>query len=73
VGLLTIEDAETGEVLELDTARDSVREAFAEGASRRQEQLDRALMQAGVDLVRFAPEDDYASMLQRFFEHRRRR
>ncbi len=73
VGLLTIEDAETGEVLELDTARDSVREAFSEGATRRQEQLDRALMQAGVDLVRFSPEDDYAAVLQRFFEHRHRR
>jgi uncharacterized protein (DUF58 family) len=72
-GLLTLEDAETGEVLELDTVRDSVRDAFAEGASRRQEQLDRSLMQAGVDLVRVSPEDDFASMLQRFFEHRRRR
>ncbi|MEQ1853800.1 MAG: DUF58 domain-containing protein [Chthoniobacteraceae bacterium] len=72
-GLLTLEDAETGEVLELDTVRDSVRGAFSEGAAHRQEQLDRALMQAGVDLVRLTPEDEYAPMLQRFFEHRRRR
>jgi uncharacterized protein (DUF58 family) len=73
VGLLTIEDAETGEVLELDSARESVRDAFSERATRRQEQLDRALTQAGVDLVHFSPEDNFASMLQRFFEHRRRR
>jgi hypothetical protein len=30
-------------------------------------------MQAGVDLIRFSSDDDYAAMLQRFFEHRRRR
>jgi len=72
-GLLTIEDAETGEVLELDSTRESTRDAFAENAARMQEHLDRALLQAGVDLVRFSPGDDYAPMLQRFFEHRRRR
>jgi uncharacterized protein (DUF58 family) len=72
-GLLVLEDAETGEVLELDTVRDQVRGSFAEGAARRQEQLDRALMQAGVDLVRLSPDDDFAPMLQRFFEHRHRR
>jgi uncharacterized protein (DUF58 family) len=72
-GLLTLEDAETGEVLEVDTMRDSVRSAFSAGATRRQEDLDRALNQSGVDLVRVSPEDDFAPILQRFFEHRRRR
>jgi len=72
-GLLTIEDAETGEVLELDSTRESTRDAFSATAARMQEHLDRALMQAGVDLVRFSSGDDYAAMLQRFFEHRRRR
>jgi uncharacterized protein (DUF58 family) len=72
-GLLTIEDAETGEVLELDSNRESTRDAFSEIAASRQEHLDRALMQAGVDLVRFSSGDDFAPMLQRFFEHRRRR
>ena len=72
-GLLTIEEAETGEVLELDSTRESTRDAFSGTAARMQEHLDRALMQAGVDLVRFSSSDDYAVMLQRFFEHRRRR
>jgi uncharacterized protein (DUF58 family) len=72
-GLLTIEDAETGEVLELDSTRESTRDAFSQTATRMQEHLDRALLQAGVDLIRFSSSDDYAVMLQRFFEHRRRR
>ena len=72
-GLLMIEDAETGEVLELDSVREATREAFAVRTAQMQEHLDRALMQAGVDLLRFSPGDDFAGMLQRFFEHRRRR
>ena len=72
-GLLTLEDAETGEVLELDTARDSVRDAFGSAATERQEQLDRSLAHAGVDIVRFSTDDNFSAMLQHFFEHRRRR
>ena len=72
-GLLMIEDAETGEVLELDTMRESVRDSYAAGVSVRQEQLDRALAHAGVDSLRFSAADNHAAVLQHFFEHRRRR
>ena len=71
-GLLTIEDAETGEHLEVDTTRMATREAFAEQANRRMEALDRALAHTGVDLLRLAPGVAHASVLQRFFEQRRR-
>ena len=72
-GLLTVEDAETGEQCEVDTMRESIRLNFAEGSARRLEQLDRSLGQTGVDVLRLAPGDDYASTLQRFFEQRRKR
>jgi uncharacterized protein (DUF58 family) len=72
-GLLLLEDAETGELLELDTVRNSTRLAFAEKSAQRLEHLDRALTQSAVDVVRLAPDDDFASTLQRFFETRRRR
>lgn len=72
-GVLVVEDAETGEVVEVDTMRESVRRAFAAGAAGRIERLDRALGQTGVDVLRMSPGEDYASVLQRFFEHRRRR
>lgn len=72
-GMLVVEDAETGEVLEVDSTRESVRDAFAAGAAQRQEQLDRALMQTGVDMLRLGSADDHAAALQHFFEHRRRR
>jgi uncharacterized protein (DUF58 family) len=72
-GLLAIEDAETGELLELDTARNGVREAYTETNALRVAELDRALRRAGVDTLRFNTHEPFAATLQRFFETRRRR
>jgi uncharacterized protein (DUF58 family) len=71
-GMLVVEDMETGEVLEVDSTRETVRDAFAAGAARMQEEMDRALMQSGVDILRLGAADDLAAALQHFFEHRRR-
>src|SRR5439155_13206452 len=72
-GLLTIEDAETGELLELDSTRASVREKFANTNAERLAELDRALRRAGVDTLRFSTAESFAQTLQRFFETRRGR
>ena len=72
-GLLTIEDAETGELLELDTTRHSVRQKFARNNSQRLSDLDRAMRQAGVDTLRFTTGQPFAQTLQAFFETRRGR
>jgi uncharacterized protein (DUF58 family) len=72
-GLLTIEDAETGELLELDSSRASVREKYAHTNAERLADLDRALRRAGVDTLRFSTAESFAQTLQRFFETRRGR
>jgi uncharacterized protein (DUF58 family) len=72
-GLLTLEDAETGELLELDSVRPSVRRKFAEINAARLEQLDRALRQTGVDTLRFSDDASFAPTLQKFFDTRRGR
>jgi uncharacterized protein (DUF58 family) len=72
-GLLTIEDAETGELLELDTNRASVRNEFSRNNSERLAELDRALRHAGVDTLRLSAEQPFAQTLQSFFELRRGR
>jgi uncharacterized protein (DUF58 family) len=72
-GLLTIEDAETGELLEVDTSRAGVRQKFADTNVARLAELDRALRRAGVDTLSFSTADDFAQVLQRFFETRRGR
>jgi len=72
-GLVTIEDAETGELLELDSGRSSVREKFAAVNAERLTELDRALIRTGVDTLRLKTTEPFAPVLQRFFEIRRGR
>jgi len=72
-GLLTLEDAETGELLEVDSSRAAVREKYAATNAQRLAELDRALRRAGVDTLRFSTAESFAQKLQRFFETRRGR
>ena len=72
-GLLTIEDAETGELLELDSTRAGVRKKFAETNAERLDELERAFQRAGVSTLRFSTADSFAQTLQHFFETRRGR
>lgn len=72
-GLVTIEDAETGELLELDSNRGGVRERFAAVNTERLAKLDRALIRTGVDTLRLTTTEPFAPTLQRFFEIRRGR
>jgi uncharacterized protein (DUF58 family) len=73
VGLLTIEDAETGELLELDSSRLAVRDKFAQTNAERLTELDRALRRAGVETLSFSTAEPFAQNLQHFFETRRGR
>jgi uncharacterized protein (DUF58 family) len=72
-GLLTIEDAETGELLELDSTRAGIRKKFAETNAERLDELERAFQRAGVSTLRFSTADSFAQTLQHFFETRRGR
>lgn len=72
-GLVTIEDAETGELLELDSGRSTVRERFAAVNASRLAELDRAFNRTGVDTLRLNTAEPFAPVLQRFFELRRGR
>ncbi len=72
-GLLTIEDAETGELVELDSNRPAVGRKFASLNQERLAELDRAFRRAGVDTLRFSTAEPYAQTLQHFFETRRGR
>jgi len=72
-GLLAVEDAETGELLEIDTARAGVRQTYASANDERLAELDRTLRQAGVDTLRFSTGEPFAQTLQTFFETRRGR
>jgi hypothetical protein len=72
-GLVTIEDAETGELLEIDSNKNSTRERFSSINQKRLEQLDQSLNRTGVDTLRLNTTEPFAPVIQRFFEIRRGR
>jgi len=73
VGMLSLEDAETGELIELDTADSNVRRLFSEQAIGRVERLVSDLRSEGVDTLQLKTDAPYLPALQRFFKSRGRR
>jgi uncharacterized protein (DUF58 family) len=72
VGVIALEDAETGEIVELDTARAAVRKRFAELSLRRAQRLRSDLRSEGVDTVQLRTDMPYIPPLRRFFKSRSR-
>lgn len=72
IGRLILEDAETGEVVEVNTNA-SAREAFAARQEQEQTALGRLLRSARIDAIRLRTNQPYAAALGRFFETRERR
>jgi len=73
VGILALEDSETGEVVELDTANTAVRRRFKEKALERGRRLVSDFRSEGVDTLQLQTDSPYLPALQRFFKTRERR
>ena len=73
VGLLDLEDAETGQRLLVDTGSATVREAFRESAQRRRTALHQLARQSRVDLIEVSTDGGHLDALIRFFRLRERR
>jgi uncharacterized protein (DUF58 family) len=73
LGMVVIQDAETGEQLFVDTHDKGFRRRFAEAARRRELALRDAFQQAGIDALELATDDDLVDAILRFTELRRRR
>jgi uncharacterized protein (DUF58 family) len=72
VGLLTVEDAETDEMIEIDTGSARVRERFAARVREQDERLERALCAESVDGVEIDSSLPYLPVLIALFHSRRR-
>lgn len=70
VGWVSLEDAETGEIVEVNTSDRRVRSEFARAADRRVESLRRECVSSGIDVVEIRSEQPYIESLQRFFKNR---
>lgn len=73
VGLMTIQDAETGEQLFVDTHDAGFRKRLAAAAEQREADVRRDLTRAGVDTLEIATDDDLTDTVLRYAEMRRRR
>jgi uncharacterized protein (DUF58 family) len=73
LGRLVLNDAETGEVVEINTGDERKRAAFAERQARAQNDLARLFRSAGIDAIRLRTDQPYAAELGRFFETREKR
>lgn len=73
VGLLTLEDAETGEQIEIDTSDRNVRKKFLDAAEERTQARLRDFRKKQVDAISLRTDQDYVPALQTFFRTRERR
>ena len=73
VGRIRIEDAESGQVVEIDTGSAKVREAFANQSRQRRETTATRIRALGVDLLEFRNGSTWMPELLGFFRKRRQR
>ena len=70
VGLLEIEDAESGAITLIDTGSAAVRQSYEALARQRDEKLQSLFCAAGVDQIRLGTDRDYLLDLVKFFRAR---
>ena len=68
VGLLKLNDAETGERLWVNTHRAEVRNAYHEAWRKQQDALQDVFLRTGVNAVSMQTDDDYVRALMRLFK-----
>jgi uncharacterized protein (DUF58 family) len=73
LGLLLMQDAESGEQLYVDTGDARLRARFAAAAARRDEALGAAFAQAGVDALELSTAEPLLDTVLRFADARKRR
>ncbi len=73
IGIITLEDAETGEQIEINTGDRSTRAHFADLAEAQTQDLKRTLHRNSIDTISLQTGNDYLPALRSFFKQRERR
>ncbi len=73
LGYLVLKDAETGEVVEINTGDERKRAAFKQRQMSAQTELRRLFLSAGIDSIQLRTNEPYAAALGRFFDTREKR
>ena len=72
LGRLILEDAETGEILEVNTGSAGSRDAFALRQQKQIAELARQFRSSGIDSIQLRTDEAYRAALGRFFENARK-
>ena len=73
VGLIEVQDAETGQIMLVDTSSKRFRAQYGDHSSRRFSELKNTLRSINVDLIPIATDKPYINDLIQFFHMRHRR
>jgi uncharacterized protein (DUF58 family) len=73
LGRLVLQDAETGEIVEVSTGDARKRTAFAERQAKTRAETTKLLRSAGIDSIQLRTDQAYGVALGRFFETREKR
>ena len=72
IGIVLVEDSETGEQLYVDTQNKKYRQRFYAAAQRRENELSQTFKQSGVNALSLSTEEDIVRAILRFAELRKR-
>ena len=73
VGRIVLEDAETGEFLEVNTSDTAFRQRYTESNKARIQEFEQRLLRRGIDHFGFSTDTDYVNRLREFFKIRENR
>jgi uncharacterized protein (DUF58 family) len=73
VGLVTFEDPETGEQIEINTSSRALRGAYLALEEKRKRGIEQELRKLGIDMIPLRTNEDYLRVLRAFFDRREQR
>jgi uncharacterized protein (DUF58 family) len=73
IGIITLEDAETGDQIEINTAARATRNRLADIVEQQETELSRTLRRNNIDRITLRTGEDYLPPLRSFFKQRERR
>lgn len=73
IGLLELQDAETGEIIVVDTSSRKFREQYSNSSLKQSDDLKETLRSIGVDCINISTDKPYINDLVRFFHMRHKR
>jgi uncharacterized protein (DUF58 family) len=73
IGIITLEDAETGDQIEINTADRTTRARFSGLVDEREQELTRVLRRNNIDAIALQTGKDYLPQLRSFFKQREHR